>query len=140
MPASVVDDDLVIVRFGPFTPAGLKKNAEKTRLRDLAEGREPVTYGVSVFAIVPKTGETVQQSADRLCQQLTNVAGAPNGDRVAVTQARTLESKGFRLRLDEPPPGHYLVGSVEPTTMPDVEAMSAEFATRQKNPAFERGN
>lgn len=135
-----VPDDLVVVRFSPFTAEGMKRHAEKDRVKDLA-AELPPQWRISVFGTIRTEGETLSEAGQRLCVDLLEVDGAPNGERISVVSAGTLGREGFSVYLDEPPRGHYVVGVGDLTQMPDFEALSQCFGpnTRHKNPAFEKG-
>ncbi|MBI5160536.1 MAG: hypothetical protein HY996_03840 [Micrococcales bacterium] len=131
----VLPDDWVVVRFGPFTSAALERSAIRSYKRDVEDGRVPALYCVSVFAIERFPDEAVDDAVARLCLALRDDLDAPNGDKIAVTDGRTLSDGGFLATVDEPPRHHYVVGSpVDLTLMPDVAALEGVFSDRRKNP------
>lgn len=127
-----VDETFVIVRFSPFGPEALQKNAAMTHIVDSKEGRTPPRYGVSVFGDWRREGESRVQVIKRLC-----AAAHMRGDRIAVTDGAKVTGAGFTVG-DDPveKPAHRLVGTGDLSKEPDYEAMSKLFGLdRMKNPA-----
>jgi hypothetical protein len=135
----MMDDDgsVVVIRFSPFTEAGLMKSIRRQVEFDYQSGISP-RNGVSVFAGAAKSGETVTDTVNRLCEFASANAG---GERVAVTTELTLNQKGYALHLSEPPAGHYLVGNADLSVEPQLPGLAEIFAeNRQKNSAYGKGS
>ena len=134
----VSEDDFtaIVVRFSPFTESGMLKNVEKQRVRDQISG-VPERLGVSVFASPREPGESVEDTVQRICNEVRNYA---SGERLAVASEQVLNNAGYALHLNEPPPGHYLVGKAVLTEMPDLEGLAKILSLdRRKNLAFKEG-
>ncbi len=125
-------EELLVLRFSPFSVGGLLKNAEGTMKDDLAEGRPP-RWGVSVFASTPQPGESADDVVARVARE------APvGGKNVAVVPASKLEEAGYPVIADEPPRYHYLIMLRDEAQSSDVEGLAEIFdAHRGRNPTWQ---
>lgn len=96
---------------------------------DEEAGRSP-RWGVSAFGSAIQDGETEDDAVKRICEQADK-----NGNTVAVFSVEDLHAIGFGATLDEPPPGHYLLGEGNLEKEPDYAALSSLLDEhRRKNP------
>lgn len=116
----------------------MRAKALKDRIVDGAAGRS-LRWAISVWCTVRRDGEDVIEAGQRLASELLDNAAAPNGDRISIVTGATLRVEDLSLALDEPPLGHYVVGTGNMTTEPDFTVLARVFATRHKNPAFQKG-
>lgn len=123
-----------MVRFGPFSPEGCKRNAVDTYEDDLDCGRQP-RFGVSVFATRVQEGADLDAAIEHLC--MTAPVG---GKKIATMWLEDIERLGFSVHCDEPPPMHYLVGEGDLSALPDTDKLSLAWANnRIDNPAYRKG-
>lgn len=120
------------MRFGPFSAAGCERNAREQHEQDLADGREPPRFGISVSGDYIAEDESVDDVVARIC------ATVPlNGKTVATVSADTLVGLGWTVNVDIPPPLHYLIGQGDMTTLPDVDSLALVWSqNRTRNPAW----
>jgi hypothetical protein len=130
----VVVRDLLVVRFGPFTADGCRKNAEGTYVEDVERGGVQPRFAISVYAIEPAEGEDEAAAITRLCLEVP-----VGGKSVAVITRADLESEGWRLEMDVPPAHHYLIGQDDFSQMPDIDGLALIWSTcRRANPAWKK--
>jgi len=130
------DTDVVVVRFSPFSEAGIEKSIRRQVESDFQNGVEP-RQGLSVFADAVAGDEDFEAAVLRICKIAKAHVG---GERVSVTTEVTLNQKGYALHLNEPPEGHYLVGHPDLSQMPHIAGLVDLFSEgRQKNPALGEG-
>lgn len=132
----VADSDLasyVIVRYSPFSPEGVEKNAHGTVAEDLECGREP-RWGVSAFGAQQLEDESLEEVVVRICH-----VADKRGKTIAVLTRQDLESIGMVASPDEPPELHHLIGVDEMREQPDYAALSRLMDERRiRNPLHTR--
>lgn len=100
----IADGDLLVVRMWRWDADKLIEDAERSRREAVSD--RLVDCNVSVYAMVKRPAESVEGLAQRLCRYLIDERG-PRARRVAFTTGQRLQTRGFHLRLAEPPPHHY---------------------------------
>lgn len=126
-----VPDDLLVIRFSPFSVDGLLRNAETTYRDDKLHGREP-RRGVSVYAESPQEGESVDETIARVCR------GAPVGGKtISTVLASVLVEAGLPVVVDEPPAHHHLVMLQDDGADADADRLHGLLqVARRRNPAW----
>jgi hypothetical protein len=131
------DDSEVVIRFQSFLEAKLVENAEDTYDEELENSSPDPRYGLSVIAVAPLQGETVDETVLRLLGTSTL-----SGKHIAVLKGSFLRAAGFLLVPDpnDKEPDHHLIG--EPGFVPLARASELETMFenhRRKNPMFPKG-
>lgn len=130
MPRTELNGDAIVIRFRPISPDSVLRSAER-------EFRRAGRYGLSVFADVPRDGESADAVITRLlaASELAGMSPQDNPKYYVCSRAEQLLHEGFTFVKDgddDELAEHYTVDLGDEPRLVDVERFLGAFDRRRR--------